>query len=211
MRGKEFLWIMPTPVFRITPAYAGKSFKRFFARSMYQDHPRLCGEKFVLLWRCRCRIGSPPPMRGKAFTVPDDGEITGITPAYAGKSFVRLHQLTLCRDHPRLCGEKCKRKHDKDSFLGSPPPMRGKVIGKLTAGASYRITPAYAGKSRTGKYPGTYGIGSPPPMRGKDGKVQNITMQDGITPAYAGKSSCSGIKRNAYRDHPRLCGEKKAT
>ena len=26
MRGKEFLWIMPTPVFRITPAYAGKSF-----------------------------------------------------------------------------------------------------------------------------------------------------------------------------------------
>ena len=25
MRGKEFLWIMPTPVFRITPAYAGKS------------------------------------------------------------------------------------------------------------------------------------------------------------------------------------------
>ena len=25
MRGKEFLWIMPTPVFRIPPAYAGKS------------------------------------------------------------------------------------------------------------------------------------------------------------------------------------------
>ena len=45
MRGKEFLWIMPTPVFRITPAYAGKS--ESFNDILYtlRDHPRLCGEK----------------------------------------------------------------------------------------------------------------------------------------------------------------------
>ena len=45
-------------------------------------------------------------MRGKAFTVPDDGEITGITPAYAGKSHVSNQIVQFREDHPRLCGEK---------------------------------------------------------------------------------------------------------
>ena len=46
MRGKEFLWIMPTPVFRITPAYAGKSSCAGPGECPVPDHPRLCGEKF---------------------------------------------------------------------------------------------------------------------------------------------------------------------
>ena len=33
-------------------------------------------------------------------------------------------------------------------------------------------------------------------------------MQDGITPAYAGKSPGPGSGRSAFRDHPRVCGEK---
>ena len=46
MRGKADILACVNGYFGITPAYAGKSFKRFFARSMYQDHPRLCGEKW---------------------------------------------------------------------------------------------------------------------------------------------------------------------
>ena len=45
MRGKDHSTRWHGNPDGITPAYAGKSFKRFFARSMYQDHPRLCGEK----------------------------------------------------------------------------------------------------------------------------------------------------------------------
>ena len=31
---------------RITPAYAGKSFRKTAVRHAIKDHPRLCGEKF---------------------------------------------------------------------------------------------------------------------------------------------------------------------
>ena len=45
MRGKG--WDLPRPdaVRGITPAYAGKSFKKGRSRTRNKDHPRLCGEK----------------------------------------------------------------------------------------------------------------------------------------------------------------------
>ena len=53
---------------------------------LYNEHPRLCGEKSQYVDGSQLRQGSPPPMRGKAlfpFIFPVVG---GITPAYAGKS-----------------------------------------------------------------------------------------------------------------------------
>ena len=52
-----------------------------------EDHPRLCGEKGNPASRICPVQGSPPPMRGKAQQVPQTAAYTGITPAYAGKSF----------------------------------------------------------------------------------------------------------------------------
>ena len=49
------------------------------------DHPRLCGEKFVVSAFVRDFGGSPPPMRGKAAVGMYRREMWGITPAYAGK------------------------------------------------------------------------------------------------------------------------------
>ncbi len=51
---------------RITPAYAGKRKNaRPFPGAVW-DHPRLCGEKSLLVIFSITIIGSPPPMRGKA-------------------------------------------------------------------------------------------------------------------------------------------------
>ena len=66
MRGKAASSGTISRVFRITPAYAGKS---------------VLAKK--TLNRC---IGSPPPMRGKALCDTRIGKRRGITPAYAGKS-----------------------------------------------------------------------------------------------------------------------------
>ena len=52
--------------FGITPAYAGKSSFTNFSNFIFQDHPRLCGEKFSCVWVLLIFPGSPPPMRGKA-------------------------------------------------------------------------------------------------------------------------------------------------
>ena len=74
---------------RITPAYAGKSLVFLLGAMRNWDHPRMCGEKFLLAVLQLVLVG--------------------ITPAYAGKSF-RLRLLpSFGRDHPRTCGEKASR------------------------------------------------------------------------------------------------------
>ena len=65
MRGKVAIIEKSDKVFRITPAYAGKSFETRSDRSATWDHPRLCGEKTTNDHKVGQRGGSPPPMRGK--------------------------------------------------------------------------------------------------------------------------------------------------
>ena len=53
---------------------------------IFEDHPRLCGEKTASTCPRLADTGSPPPMRGKTWAeakVPADERIT---PAYAGKN-----------------------------------------------------------------------------------------------------------------------------
>ena len=131
-----------------------------------------------------------------------------ITPAYAGKSAAGKLPLITKQDHPRLCGEKCRKVKSIFRRAGSPPPMRGKAFFRKTFFTRCRITPAYAGKSDilhhhtcvAGDHPRLCGEkdfnrifnrrsqGSPPPMRGKASVVSLIFSKIRITPAYAGKS-----------------------
>ena len=85
MRGKVDITTGSCTAIGITPAYAGKSHGGIKKMVNFQDHPRLCGEK---AWKSKLPVyfmGSPPPMRGKAFLKNDIKIASGITPAYAGK------------------------------------------------------------------------------------------------------------------------------
>ena len=86
MRGKATRHIRSIDTVGITPAYAGKSQIFQLALLQPEDHPRLCGEKANPPAAMIFRIGSPPPMRGKGEVSAEKFCITGITPAYAGKS-----------------------------------------------------------------------------------------------------------------------------
>ena len=86
MRGKVQSKIRQAALLRITPACAGKSPKVDKLQKIAEDHPRVCGEKF-LQYR-------------------DWGAKTGITPACAGKRGSPPTRRTRCKDHPRVCGEK---------------------------------------------------------------------------------------------------------
>ena len=70
----------------ITPAYAGKRFPEKSRQTTVRDHPRLCGEKSEGRYYRHVIYGSPPPMRGKGSNYMQESDVTGITPAYAGKS-----------------------------------------------------------------------------------------------------------------------------
>ena len=106
MRGKAFKNPQMKQKIRITPAYAGKSTDLIFTVRQDQDHPRLCGEKFLHEFRQLLDLGSPPPMRGKVYLAKRNLIDSRITPAYAGKSRKATGYFRQCMDHPRLCGEK---------------------------------------------------------------------------------------------------------
>ena len=106
MRGKGSLTRYYNTFQRITPAYAGKRPAGKVRHLDSEDHPRLCGEKSRRSEKWQRWLGSPPPMRGKAGSFTEYRVLTGITPAYAGKSTKRIILVCAFWDHPRLCGEK---------------------------------------------------------------------------------------------------------
>ena len=71
----------------ITPAYAGKRAMYEYSPWIFEDHPRLRGEKNASACRKKTVQGSPPLTRGKVGKWTLDTYGLGITPAYAGKSW----------------------------------------------------------------------------------------------------------------------------
>ena len=69
----------------ITPACAGKSARTFRRPPPSQDHPRVCGEKWLVDVSAGYGAGSPPRVRGKALGRGIRGLGNRITPACAGK------------------------------------------------------------------------------------------------------------------------------
>ena len=146
MRGKVAQFYFSQIVYRITPAYAGKSFRHLSSATIQQDHPRLCGEKLHMPEKFVWRLGSPPPMRGKVPILVAAEPRTRITPAYAGKRGSDCFWFCCIWDHPRLCGEKSTVAFLDVYIGGSPPPMRGKGLFGSRRRLLLGITPAYAGK-----------------------------------------------------------------
>ena len=85
MRGKALSGLLITGQGGITPAYAGKRRAPQGGGAQPWDHPRVCGEKGVVCADVMTPEGSPPRMRGKVAGDRVGVDVTGITPAYAGK------------------------------------------------------------------------------------------------------------------------------
>ena len=230
MRGKASGFSSSKGLKRITPAYAGKSFPFFGIIRLHWDHPRICGEKLLVVIEPIAIQGSPPHMRGKADQRQGREPPGRITPAYAGKSSLALCVHHFHKDHPRICGEKQVSGLARSEPGGSPPHMRGKARPAAAPTSFFGITPAYAGKSRwkntaallSRDHPRICGekifaalsrmscLGSPPHMRGKGVLIVGFRRSPGITPAYAGKRLHQTAPYELYQDHPRICGEKKS-
>ena len=87
----------------------------------------MCGEKNIVRKASFDPQGSPPHVRGKAFTHTLYHSIVGITPACAGKRPQVVQAFRLLQDHPRMCGEKPTGTTRVLGVRGSPPHVRGKV------------------------------------------------------------------------------------
>ena len=214
--------------FGITPAWAGKSLFPAGNALCPWDHPRVGGEKSLILATRTALMGSPPRGRGKASCFHVLSRSSGITPAWAGKSLFDMVINSLLEDHPRVGGEKFQKPIDMLQDMGSPPRGRGKVLEFALVFRWCRITPAWAGKSsaplkrrrsrrdhprvggekRRKLHWQTVQRGSPPRGRGKGCGSSVLPGGKGITPAWAGKSPALGYSRRSDWDHPRVGGEK---
>ena len=76
------------PLYRITPACAGKSDSDGVIIVKCWDHPRMCGEKSNSPLGSLTTMGSPPHVRGKVAESTVDILGVRITPACAGKSTI---------------------------------------------------------------------------------------------------------------------------
>ena len=126
MRGKVSSSVIARRRIGITPAYAGKRATLQRTGMLVWDHPRVCGEKLPDCAVETVAWGSPPRMRGKEWAARNGRSITGITPAYAGKSGFSFVRGIGQPDHPRVCGEKVDGERVDRMREGSPPRMRGK-------------------------------------------------------------------------------------
>ena len=207
-RGIPSVFIVDTPQYGITPAYAGNTPTGRSMPDPHRDHPRIRGEYLVSRLDQLVQWGSPPHTRGILVICVVCPETVGITPAYAGNT----DQLRCIhgdgRDHPRIRGEYKVRNPCRFCYVGSPPHTRGIPSNTPKGYESGGITPAYAGntdsslfslylvwdhprirgeyRSRIPKISDTEG--SPPHTRG----IPRIARRDrdilGITPAYAGNT-----------------------
>ena len=155
----------------------------------------------------------------------------GITPAYAGRTHRGRVDVPETPDHPRVCGENPDERERGTRPQGSPPRMRGERAEDALRAAGLRITPAYAGRThRPGRelavrrdHPRVCGenvldpdcadpvVGSPPRMRGEPQEAAAPAPRPRITPAYAGRTGLRDAVGNAWKDHPRVCGENPRT
>ena len=147
-RGRGKVMVAASMLLRsgITPAWAGKRKRLPVNRNRTKDHPRVGGEKCRSVDSIVIEHGSPPRGRGKVQQRRSTGKQTGITPAWAGKSISRNWDGKMCKDHPRVGGEKASIVPNPAIIKGSPPRGRGKEHKAEIWRQGYRITPAWAGK-----------------------------------------------------------------
>ena len=147
MRGKPDEVTAYQEATRITPAGAGKTAAGLSDCRAGWDHPRRCGENLIYSIVTLSVKGSPPQVRGKLFRFPHKTKEFRITPAGAGKTYIKSQPDVRIKDHPRRCGENSPPAQRWEQPVGSPPQVRGKLNGVNGALDSGRITPAGAGKT----------------------------------------------------------------
>ena len=195
---------------RITPACAGRSGFVWYSAYASGDHPRVCGEKKIYNLPSWNLGGSPPRVRGEVPLRLADRRFLGITPACAGRRRAHRRSAWSGQDHPRVCGEKACSAAACAAVTGITPACAGRRCPAARAGCRASDHPRVCGEKKIYHLSDWNLGGSPPRVRGEDCLHLCGGWAPRITPACAGRSSPSTRYIRATRDHPRVCGEKRA-
>ena len=107
----------------------------------------MCGKDAPSLPNVPTAIGSPPHVREGLSEQEHNYCNARITPACAGRTFIKMVTELNEQDHPRMCGKDFGMQFFKNQMLGSPPHVREGPFYIINIIGFNRITPACAGRT----------------------------------------------------------------
>ena len=111
----------------LIPAWAGKTRPTERTSNALEAHPRVGGENLPVLHPSMTVDGSSPRGRGKRHGRPRPRALTGLIPAWAGKTDADIPGIVHEQAHPRVGGENDQGAPDHGWPVGSSPRGRGKL------------------------------------------------------------------------------------
>ena len=147
MRGAPLRVMTLSTVQGIIPADAGSTVRSCGPATVWEDHPRGCGEHLISNCSRNATRGSSPRMRGAPSAPAVEAATIRIIPADAGSTTRTSGRTGRRWDHPRGCGEHCDGWVASDRLEGSSPRMRGAQESPTIPVIFSRIIPADAGST----------------------------------------------------------------
>ncbi len=213
---------------RFIPACAGNAKGDSLTRARSSVHPRVCGERSILVLGYSRRSGSSPRVRGTPVEGLSGALCARFIPACAGNARHRHWNRLSYTVHPRVCGERSHAQPQPSRAAGSSPRVRGtRAPGSGPLGA-WRFIPACAGNaSQTSPAPPRRAVhprvcgermvltgrrlhpgGSSPRVRGTPNSPGIFSRSPRFIPACAGNALADPLAGRPRPVHPRVCGER---
>ena len=134
-------------LFRLIPAYAGRTCLYSAAVMPWAAHPRLRGADLPIDYDLFGRTGSSPLTRGGRAGFKGTAHEIGLIPAYAGRTRAIGYVRDLIEAHPRLRGADNLTSVVAGSMMGSSPLTRGGRPNLGIQQCRVGLIPAYAGRT----------------------------------------------------------------
>ena len=132
---------------RFIPAFAGNAVDDGNARRYHPVHPRVCGERSLIVLQLLAQFGSSPRLRGTREADNAALDQVRFIPAFAGNAQPCFNSNRIRPVHPRVCGERAVPMTVGGLKAGSSPRLRGTQCARGIALGVQRFIPAFAGNA----------------------------------------------------------------
>ena len=154
-------------VFRLIPAWAGKTSPGRNSVASDGAHPRVGGENSTGEYFGATSMGSSPRGRGKPPCAHRSRRSVGLIPAWAGKTPAGTRSARASKAHPRVGGENVGTLRGGAAAAGSSPRGRGKPHDWRVLHGGRAAHPRVGGENPTVEAAVSAYAGSSPRGRGK--------------------------------------------
>ena len=173
---------------RFIPACAGNATDPPYGVLEEAVHPRVCGERVIMLAAAPAAIGSSPRVRGTPVQVRGEVMADRFIPACAGNARPAIPGGSVKPVHPRVCGERHRWRQIPAPTCGSSPRVRGTRKLSRVSHPFAPVHPRVCGERAPTEIPANKSVGSSPRVRGTLPTTLRASSACRFIPACAGNA-----------------------